>query len=246
MKGIMDPKFWAILSAAMVPVLVVISCLGYRYCDWTFEQSTAFTGAYAGTFAAFSGFLFIYVNFKQQQTQFERQSFESSLHRLLDTQKRIAGEFFPFDPANGLVPSLRKFQESYNNKFILNHIVTVEYSDKHPIEMDDEEKELKLKIIPELFKNAFVNYERPVKENMKSFVGVLEFIELSSVPNKTNYFNLLFSQLTQAEIRTYFYGCFVPDFSHFSEREEKLVKDFFLLYHGKELMYKKDILLAKP
>lgn len=79
---------------------------------------------------------------------------------------------------------------------------------------------------------------------MKSFVGILVYIDQSQIFNLKTYHNLLFSQLTQAEIRAFFYGYFHEGFE-LNSYEKSLIKKFFLQYDGRDLIQPKDIELLK-
>tara|TARA_R110002049_G_scaffold168144_1_gene334586 strand:- start:583 stop:1335 length:753 start_codon:yes stop_codon:yes gene_type:complete len=96
-KIILDPKTWAILVAILVPIILIIASLGYKNWGWSFVETTGFVAAYGGTLAGLAGFLFVYVNFNEQQkqflqqhAQFEKQTFESAFFQLL-TNLRISG-----------------------------------------------------------------------------------------------------------------------------------------------------------
>lgn len=232
MKFIFETKTWAIFSAFMVPILLSISCIGYKYYNWSFEDSTSFAGSYAGTFAAFSGFLFIYVNFKEQQKQFERQSFEAGLYNLIEKLKSESKFIFPSDPKNGQVLQLKDFEKSLINirqKFLI--------LEPHKLIINKEE-------LSDIIGNSFgVNFNpiRTILELMRAFVAILLFIEIAEIQEKKKYHNLLFSQLSQAETRCFFYGYFYDGFE-LTLHEKKLIKDFFIQYEGRNLVNRNDIL----
>ena len=230
-----DPKFWASVSAWMVVVAIVILWPAGIYKNWSISEIGTIIGAIAGPFAGLAGFLYIYVNFIHQQEQFERQSFESILLRLLDRLKLDSKETFPTDLNKGETPLLKKFESQYGEKFLYYNI-----SDGN--EMQQGEKEYKLEILGNLYYYAFQDSIRSVLALYKLFVGVLVYIDESQISNRDNYYNLLFSQLTQAEIRVFFYGYFHDGFE-LSEHEKKLIRNFFLRYNGRDLIYQRDIKL---
>lgn len=175
------------------------------------------------------------MNFIQQQELFERQSFESILIRLLDRLKSDAAETFPPDPSKGKTPLLKKFEREYNEKFLF-------YNLANNNQMEENEREYKLELLGKLYYYAFQSSIRSVLALYKSFVALLVYIDESQISNRNNYYNLLFSQLTQAEIRVFFYGYFHNGFE-LSGYEKTLVKNFFMRYDGRDLIYPRDIQL---
>lgn len=235
MVHLRDPKFWASVSAWMVVVAIVLLWAIGIYKNWSISEIGTIIGAIASPFAGLAGFLYIYLNFIQQQELFERQSFESILLRLLDRLKLDSTEIFPTDPTKGMTPLLRKFEGQYGEKFLF-------YNISNRIEMEEGEKEDKLELLGNLYYYAFQNSIRSVLALYKSFVGILVYVDESQISNRNNYYNLLFSQLTQAEIRVFFYGYFHNGFE-LSGYEKNLVKNFFLRYDGRDLIYPRDIQL---
>lgn len=232
-KHLRDPKFWASVCAWMVPISIVVLWSVGIYCSWTKSEIATFIGAIAGPFAGLSGFFYIYANFLQQQELFERQSFESGLFRLLDQLKTDAIKVFPPDPKEGKTPLLKIFESKYNEAFVKEHLNSMS-------ELSDSEKARKLNEIGHLYKASFGDSIRSVLALYKAFVGILTYMDQSKISNRENYFNLVFNQLTQAEIRAFFYGFFYEGFE-FSTYEKSLIKFFFLRYNGRDLRFKKDI-----
>lgn len=236
MKWIFEAKTWAIFSAILVPVLILFSCFGYRYLNWSFEDSTSFASAYAGTLAAFSGFLFIYVSFKEQQNQFNiqqehilRQGFEIGLNDLINKLLLITREKLPTNPKKELMPYLKQFEKEY-----ISSIDAIE------LILPDLKKSDKKTFIPSHYLEAFKSSIRGIKEIIKSFIGILYFIEIGEVQNKERYYSLLFNQMSQAEVRVIFYGYFHQGFQ-LNTKEKALLKNFFLKFNGRELLDSSDI-----
>ncbi len=97
--------------------------------------------------------------------------------------------------------------------------------------------------VGEIFKKSFddkcnnhlTSDIRTVQELIKLFARILVFIENRPVESKDLYSELFFMQLTEGEIRVYFYGFFHDDFK-LAEVEKKVYKQFFIKNEGKGLI----------
>ncbi|MCF1753316.1 hypothetical protein [Mariniradius sediminis] len=113
MKHFSDPKFWATVCGSAVPIsMSLLWLVGIANC-WSRSEIGTMIAAIAGPFAGLAGFLYIYATFIQQQELFERQSFESGLHRLLDHLKKEGTEVFPPNPKENETIRLKEFEEKY-------------------------------------------------------------------------------------------------------------------------------------
>lgn len=230
MKVSNNPTTWAIFCALGVPLSFIIFPLWGILDCWTVSEIGTTIAAFAGPLAGLAGFLFIYVNFIQQQNQFERQSFEALLFRLLDHFKSESWKNFPTDPNQGLVPKVKEF--------------TI----KLKVKLKDN-KDLKHEEIGTTFKEVFDETGdskiRTMMALVKLFSSILVYIERSKVFPKDIYFELLFGQLTEAEIRAYYYGYFHEGFK-LSEEEKNSYRKFFIRYQGRDLIDENHINWIKP
>lgn len=234
MKDLKDPKFWASVCAWLVPISIFILWGVGISKSWTVSEIGTIIAAIAGPFAGLAGFLYIYASFKvqskslkhqkkqirEQRIQFERQSFELLLLRLLDHFKEESSKNFPTDPSQGLLPRVKNLKSKIDFIF---------HQDENP----------DLTKISSIFKEVFdtngSSKIRTMLELVKLLVRILIYIDQSKMVSKDLYFDLLFGQLTEAEIRAYFYGYFYEGFK--LTHEEKIAyRKFFIRYNGRDLI----------
>jgi hypothetical protein len=222
-KDLKDPKFWASICAWMVPTsIAVLWSIGIGYC-WSRSEIGTFIGAIAGSFAGLAGFLYIYASFDQQEKHNERQTFESILLKLIDDFRAESSRNFPTDAKKELTSYVKNFEAEIDKK---------------------RGNGFGPKTIGESYKQIFdsngLSKIRTMQELIKSLVNILVFINQANVLNKEIYYRLVFSQLTEAEIRAYFYGYFHEGFN-LDEEEKKIFRDFILRYNGKGLIKPDDL-----
>jgi hypothetical protein len=174
---------------------------------------------------------------ESQNKQFQIQSFESGLYVLINNLLSDSRRLLPMNPKSGLLPLLKLFESNYRARFILENVDPLD-------RMDATERDFKLENLPKLYNDAFSKSIRGLLSLIKSLVGILLFIDRSQIEDKENYHNLLFSQLTQAEIRVYFYGYFYEGFPFYPE-EKKLIRQFFVRFKGRDLLQERDIQLLE-
>ena len=86
-------------TAVFLFIIPIIAYLFWHY-EYTPNEYATFVGGTAGPIAALAGFLFVYINFQQQQEQikkhdeqFERQSFEYTFFNLLNYYRDLSDNF---------------------------------------------------------------------------------------------------------------------------------------------------------
>lgn len=237
-KDLRDPKFWASVCAWMVPIsIAVLWGVGIKYC-WTRSEIGTFIAAIAGPLAGLAGFLYIYVNFIEQQEQFERQSFESNLNRLIDKYLEISRSTLPLDPNDGLHPLLRKFKIRYLAAFDSEKIITsIATENENSIPKSDKPNP---EGVGEIYYSIFKPSFRMNEGLMTNFLPILIFLNNSSLTNKENYFTYLHSQLKKDEYRVLFYGIFCKEFNLLTDQKD-LLKAFFNRFNSSMLLLNTDL-----
>jgi len=238
MKDLKDPKFWAAICAILVPVSVVIlSVVGHFRC-WSISEVGTMIAAISGPFAGLAGFLYVYVNFLQQQAQFERQSFESGLNRLIDKYLIVSSELFPSNPKKGLHPNLKNFKQRYNSAFKFEDVLTAVSEEK--ISNSPRNKTPDPEIVDGIYHEIFESKFRKNHNLVQAFLPVLKFLESGTVNNKENYYILIYSQMKKDEYRVLFYGLFCNEFQ-MEAHEKQLLKSYFLRFDAKHLFLPNDL-----
>jgi hypothetical protein len=194
MRDLRDPKFWASVAAWMVVVSIIVLWSIGIYKNWTIFEIGTIMGAVAGPFAGLAGFLYIYVNFieqqkqfNQQHSQFEKQTFETVFFNLLMLFR-------------GIYP---------NSSDIRPRMVILDQKLKHCSHStrNTEDQGIIIQERRKIFMNVFEGLESKNQAFIQSIYGICTHVEVhgrSIIPEY--YLGVLIRQLDRMEINFLFYG----------------------------------------
>lgn len=240
---LLETKTWAISFALVVPIVIVIAYLGKTSWNWSTSETTDFVSAYGGTLGTFAGLLFIYVNFKEQQKQFERQSFENIFNKLIDRFIAVCADILPLDPNKGIHPLQKDFRDRYTSAFDMAKPLEAISEASDPIIQQDD-KPLP-QTVGQLYHSVFADKFRKNEALIRSFLPILIFLENSVVDDRDRYYPFIYSQMKKDEYRLLFYAIFCEE-SKLQENEGQLLRSFFKKFDSSKLFLKNDLeLLAK-
>lgn len=200
-------KWLAIILAAMAGVMFLIPFFTRSRCEpFDFESYATFVGGTAGPLGSLAGFIFVYISYResisqktQQEIQFNIQSFDQMLSRLLEYHQSYSAKF--------LDQSFYGFMEGMNKK--LNQLK----------ETQNDSKKVK-----EIYKGFFHGHFTPLKKWIKSVTAMLVHIDnYNGLGITASREQMILDLMTKEEKRALFYFYFIGD-PEFSEIEKKCLK----------------------
>ena len=197
---------WLLVAAAGGMFVIPFSCSNFAM-DWI--DYATFVGGTAGPLAALAGFLFVYVAFieskeqkAEQDKQFNVQSFDQILSRLVENYQNISLNHFIDERLYGMIESMKNNLEKLSSS-------------------EEDAKKSK-----DIFKGAFHGNFRRLKKWIKSITSILAHIDnyrhLDIVDSRER---MVLNLMTKEEKRALFYFYFLDD-PEFSENEKQSLKTF--------------------
>lgn len=213
---------WTFVFTAGFLFLIPIIAHLFWGCTYSPTEYATFVGGTAGPLAALAGFLFVYINFQQQQEQikkhdeqFQNQFFDQTFFNLLDYY--------------------RESIKNYKIKYLNDWLTMLQFKEI----VHDELGLIKKRTLTvntdaftsfsagQQFRDYFDDQKRPISELIKPVLYIVDHICSAGSTNKARYMEILQAQIPDSHFYVYFYFYIAYCLTDFTDRQRTLAYEFF-------------------